>query len=166
MARVNVRCWQETYRGLMSDAVLDDPTLLATRERFWTAALTDERYRENRVAVAEGFGEGETEWAFAWFAPSEPVAATLHIAMLDGDGASDPEVRFIDPLSDDVATMTVRLCPVGQDCPPPADRRPHPSARRYWIASAPTAGSRMASPVAGTALRGTRSRDIRRIPGR
>ena len=25
MARVNVRCWQETYRGLMSDAVLDDP---------------------------------------------------------------------------------------------------------------------------------------------
>jgi hypothetical protein len=25
MARVNVRSWQETYRGLMSDAVLDDP---------------------------------------------------------------------------------------------------------------------------------------------
>jgi hypothetical protein len=25
MAGVNVRCWQETYRGLMSDAVLDDP---------------------------------------------------------------------------------------------------------------------------------------------
>lgn len=25
MARVHVRCWQETYRGLMSDAVLDDP---------------------------------------------------------------------------------------------------------------------------------------------
>ena len=53
MARVNVQCWQETYRGLMSDAVLDDPGLLAVRERFWTAALTDERYRENRVAVAE-----------------------------------------------------------------------------------------------------------------
>jgi ribosomal protein S18 acetylase RimI-like enzyme len=52
MARVNVRCWQETYRGLMSDAVLDDPGFLAARERFWTAALTDERYRENRVAVA------------------------------------------------------------------------------------------------------------------
>lgn len=53
MARVNVRCWQETYRGLMPDAVLDDPALPAARERFWTAALTDERYRENRVAVAE-----------------------------------------------------------------------------------------------------------------
>ena len=57
MARVNVRCWQETYRGLMSDAVLDDPGFLAARERFWTAALTDERYHENRVAVAERDGE-------------------------------------------------------------------------------------------------------------
>ena len=57
MARVNVRCWQETYRGLMSDAVLDDPGLPASRERFWTAALTDPRYRENRVAVAEREGE-------------------------------------------------------------------------------------------------------------
>ena len=53
MARVNVQCWQETYRGLVSDAVLDDPGFLVARERFWTAALTDERYRENRVAVAE-----------------------------------------------------------------------------------------------------------------
>jgi hypothetical protein len=33
MAYVNVRCW-ETYRGLMSDAVLDDPGFLAARERF------------------------------------------------------------------------------------------------------------------------------------
>src|SRR5688572_30695634 len=57
MARVNVRSWQETYRGLMSDAVLDAPGFLAGRERFWTAALTDERYRENRVAVAERDGE-------------------------------------------------------------------------------------------------------------
>jgi GNAT superfamily N-acetyltransferase len=57
MARVIVRCWQETYRGLMPDAVLDDPGLLAVRERFWTAALTDERYRGNRVAVAERDGE-------------------------------------------------------------------------------------------------------------
>ncbi|ASW55781.1 GNAT family N-acetyltransferase [Plantactinospora sp. KBS50] len=41
----------------MSDAVLDDPGFPAARERFWTAALTDERYRENRVAVAERAGE-------------------------------------------------------------------------------------------------------------
>ena len=56
MARVNVLCWQETYRGVMSDAVLDDPGFVAARERFWTAALTDERYRQNRVAVAERDG--------------------------------------------------------------------------------------------------------------
>lgn len=53
MARVNVQCWHETYRGLMPDAVLDDPTLLGRRETFWTAALSDERYRDNVVAVAE-----------------------------------------------------------------------------------------------------------------
>jgi GNAT superfamily N-acetyltransferase len=52
MARVHVRCWQEAYRGLMPDAVLDDPGFPAARERMWTAALTDERYRRNRVAVA------------------------------------------------------------------------------------------------------------------
>src|SRR3954467_15955847 len=57
MARVIVRSWQEAYRGLLSDAVLDDPGFLAARERFWTAALTDERYRENRVAAAQRDGE-------------------------------------------------------------------------------------------------------------
>jgi ribosomal protein S18 acetylase RimI-like enzyme len=57
MAHVNVRCWQETYRGFVPDAVLDDPGFSAARERFWTAALTDEHYRENRVAVAERDGE-------------------------------------------------------------------------------------------------------------
>ncbi len=57
MARVNVQCWQETYRGLMSDAVLDDPGRPAARERFWTAALTDERYRDDRVAVADRDGQ-------------------------------------------------------------------------------------------------------------
>jgi GNAT superfamily N-acetyltransferase len=57
VARVHVRCWQETYRGLMPDAVLDDPGFPAARERMWTAALTDDRYRQNRVAVAERDGE-------------------------------------------------------------------------------------------------------------
>ena len=53
MAHVHVRCWQETYRGLMPDAVLDDPGFPDARERMWTAALTSERDRQNRVAVAE-----------------------------------------------------------------------------------------------------------------
>lgn len=57
MARVNVRSWRETYRGLMADHVLDDPALLASRERFWTAMLSDERFRANRVALAERDGD-------------------------------------------------------------------------------------------------------------
>jgi ribosomal protein S18 acetylase RimI-like enzyme len=57
MARLIVQTWQETYRGLMPDALLDDPGLVAVRERFWTAALTDERYSANRVALASRDGE-------------------------------------------------------------------------------------------------------------
>lgn len=56
IARVHVRSWQETYRGLMSDQLLDNPGFIAAREKFWTAALTDERFAENRIAVAEHDG--------------------------------------------------------------------------------------------------------------
>ena len=52
MARVHVRSWQETYRGLMPDSVLDHPDAVAARERFWTTALTDPRYTANRTAMA------------------------------------------------------------------------------------------------------------------
>jgi GNAT superfamily N-acetyltransferase len=37
----------------MPDAVLDDPGFPAARERMWNQVLTEERYRQNRVAVAE-----------------------------------------------------------------------------------------------------------------
>ena len=57
IARVHVRCWQETYRGLMPDAVPGDPGFPAARERMWTDVLTGGRYRQNRVAVAERDGE-------------------------------------------------------------------------------------------------------------
>ena len=53
MARVHVRCWQETYRGLMPDAVPGDPGFPAARVRMRTEVLTSGRYRQNRVAVAE-----------------------------------------------------------------------------------------------------------------
>ncbi|WP_043456848.1 GNAT family N-acetyltransferase [Arthrobacter sp. 31Y] len=52
MAKVHVDTWRETYRGLMSDSALDDPELLAWREKFWTAALSDPRYEKNNAAVA------------------------------------------------------------------------------------------------------------------
>ena len=57
MARVHVQGWQETYRGLMSDAVLDDPALLSARKRFWTTVSTEEHWRGYDVAVAERDGE-------------------------------------------------------------------------------------------------------------
>jgi GNAT superfamily N-acetyltransferase len=56
MARVHVDTWRESYRGLMSDAALDDPELLDWRERFWAAALTDPKYGQNTVAVASSEG--------------------------------------------------------------------------------------------------------------
>jgi len=37
MARVHVASWRSTYRGLMRDAVLDDPGFVGRREDFWTA---------------------------------------------------------------------------------------------------------------------------------
>lgn len=57
IARLHVESWRETYRGLMDDAVLDDPGFVGRRELFWTAALTDPAYAENRAAVAERGGE-------------------------------------------------------------------------------------------------------------
>ncbi|MFP7761645.1 GNAT family N-acetyltransferase [Marisediminicola sp. LYQ85] len=53
IARVHVESWRETYRGLMSDGVLDDPDLVRHRERFWSEALTNPLYAQNRIAVAE-----------------------------------------------------------------------------------------------------------------
>ena len=57
MAQVIVTCWQQTYRGLIADAVLDDPDFLPRREQFWTTALTDPRFSANRVAVADRDGQ-------------------------------------------------------------------------------------------------------------
>lgn len=39
MARMHMRSWEATYRGVMRDHVLDDPGLVAARERFWTREI-------------------------------------------------------------------------------------------------------------------------------
>ena len=57
MARIHVVTWQETYRGLMTDKMLDDPEFVSARQRFWTIGLTDARFAHHRVAVAEFDGE-------------------------------------------------------------------------------------------------------------
>ncbi len=53
MAQVIVQAWGETYRGLISDHILDDPEFTPARERQWTTVLTDPRFIAHRVAVAE-----------------------------------------------------------------------------------------------------------------
>jgi GNAT superfamily N-acetyltransferase len=84
MARVHVTSWQQTYRGLMPDSVLDDPNLLPARERFWTSALTDERWSSNRTAVAEVDG---TLVGIAMSGPAQEPDATeqsqLHLIYVD-----------------------------------------------------------------------------------
>jgi hypothetical protein len=57
IAAVHVRSWQETYRGLMSAKILDDPRFVSRHERFWNAVLSDDQRPENRVAVAEHDGQ-------------------------------------------------------------------------------------------------------------
>jgi GNAT superfamily N-acetyltransferase len=84
MARAHVTSWQQTYRGLMPDSVLDDPNLLPARERFWTGALTDERWSSNRTAVAEVDG---TIVGIAMSGPTQEPDTTeefqLHLIYLD-----------------------------------------------------------------------------------
>ena len=72
MARVHVDSWRHTYRGLMSDALLDDPGLLQARELFWIGALTDERWSSNRIALAET-GSVEADGTVIGIAMSGPA---------------------------------------------------------------------------------------------
>jgi GNAT superfamily N-acetyltransferase len=79
MARIHVRSWQETYRGLMSDEILDDPGRIPARERMWTAVLTDERWAANRVAVAEREG---TPIGIAMSGPADDEPWSMHLYVL------------------------------------------------------------------------------------
>jgi GNAT superfamily N-acetyltransferase len=81
MAQVHVRCWQETYRGLMPDALLDNPDFPAARERMWAAALTGERYRQHRIAVVD---RDDQLIGIAMAAPASEIASarTMHLGVL------------------------------------------------------------------------------------
>lgn len=80
MAIVHTTSWRDTYRGtLVADEVLDSPDFVPARERFWTSALTDDRWAANRVAVAEHNGD------IVGIAMSSPVAGerwTWHLNVL------------------------------------------------------------------------------------
>ncbi|WP_219814210.1 MULTISPECIES: GNAT family N-acetyltransferase [unclassified Rathayibacter] len=102
MALVHVASWRDTYRGtLVSDDVLDAPDLLESRERFWIGALTDERWADIRVAVAEREG---VIFGIAMSNPTEGEEWTWHLNVLyvamehHGTGAGEALLNaVIDP---------------------------------------------------------------------
>jgi GNAT superfamily N-acetyltransferase len=106
MARVHVASWQETYRGLEPDEVLDAPDFVERRERMWTRALGDPG-RGLKTAVAEAAGE-IVGIAMAGPAESEnpPRDWQLYVLYLlaahHGSGAGQ---RLIDAVLEDRASM-------------------------------------------------------------
>ena len=51
MAAVHVRAWQQAYRGLISDGILDAPDLMASRLDLWNSVLSDQG-SSRRVSAA------------------------------------------------------------------------------------------------------------------
>ncbi len=79
MAHVNVQAWNETYRGLISDHILDDPGFTSARERQWNTVLTDPRFITHRVAVAEDNG---IIVGIAMSGPGAQASDPLHLYVL------------------------------------------------------------------------------------
>lgn len=97
MARVHVASWRSTYRGMMPDAMLDDPGFVARREGFWTTALTDERFASNRVSVAEQDGEVVGVAMSGPVTNAEPGVLHLYVLyLLDGHHGSGAGSALLD----------------------------------------------------------------------
>lgn len=106
--------------------------------------------------VISGEGKGIAMWSFQWTAPSTGRGAvTLHLGMVDGNGAASSAVPQNDPGGDDVAVAKLRLCEATPGCAEPA-----PPAITDSRASGCSAGRGSSSPVvlALLALLGLRRR--------
>ncbi|MEO8549129.1 MAG: choice-of-anchor V domain-containing protein [Kofleriaceae bacterium] len=89
--------------------------------------------------VVAGEGERATTWTFAWTAPVAGLGAiTLHLGMVDGNGAATAATPTTDPGGDDVATLAQRWCEGTTGCAAPAPLAPHDSRA---IGCAATSGS-------------------------
>ena len=67
--------------------------------------------------VIAGEGKDMTMWMFTWRAPlAGRGALTLHLAMVDGNGAASASVPQNDPGGDDVAVAKLRLCETAAGC--------------------------------------------------
>ena len=56
MGAVRVQSWRETYRGLVSDTVLDNPDAVQRRSDWWVKAITERADGTTSLAVAERGG--------------------------------------------------------------------------------------------------------------
>jgi hypothetical protein len=70
--------------------------------------------------VASGEGKDATRWSFTWTAPSAGAGAvTLHLGLVDGNGAASSAVPQNDPGGDDVAVAALRMCEGAASCADP-----------------------------------------------
>jgi 2-phospho-L-lactate guanylyltransferase len=104
IARVHVQSWREAYRGLFSDAILDDPGFVERRERFWTNVLADDDGpRRAAVALIDGDIVG-----LALSGPSETADAERQLYCLyllaahQGTGAAAALLEAVVSAQDDV----------------------------------------------------------------
>src|SRR5262249_40310678 len=112
--------------------------------------------------VVAGEGENMTMWSFAWTAPSAGRGAlTLHVGMVDGNGAASALEPLNDPGGDDVAVAALRLCEGAPRCSEHAP--PAPTSSR---AAGCSAGAGSSSLLGTLALLGLRRRARRARPGR
>jgi hypothetical protein len=78
-------------------------------------------------------------WTFAWQAPAAGAGAvTLHLGMVDGDGAGVADAPATDPNRDDVAVIALRMCEGTGGC---ADRPIRPAESSAAIGCRAGAGS-------------------------
>jgi len=101
--------------GFVAEVVDDRGAIAGTLTATDGVELID----DGRVVAGEG--ERATAWTFAWTAPAAGQGAlTLHLGMVDGNGAADPTTPTTDPGGDDVATLAQRWCETTAGCAAPA----------------------------------------------
>jgi hypothetical protein len=62
-----------------------------------------------------GTNAGETKWSFSWTSPAEAGhgTATLHLAVVDGNGGGASGEAFTDPFGDDLLVTKIALAEAG-----------------------------------------------------
>lgn len=101
--------------GFIAELVDDGGAIAGTLAAPDSVELLD----DGRVVAGEG--ERATSWTFVWTAPAAGRGAvTLHLGMVDGNGAGNATTPTTDPGGDDVAIVAERWCETTAGCAAPA----------------------------------------------